>query len=112
MADEQQWHIKRWYINAGAEEAGISDFRYAHVVGIQKIQSTQMLNIQTIGTAIDHRQESAAIETSARTAAMRSPHPTLLAKSELNSEDTNPDTRKFIPKNLNAWKAARSLRAS
>jgi DNA-binding transcriptional LysR family regulator len=23
VADEQQWHIERWYINAGAEEAGI-----------------------------------------------------------------------------------------
>jgi hypothetical protein len=59
-----------------------------------------MLNSQTTEMAIDQRQESAAIEESAKTAAMKSPHPTLLAKSELSSGDTNPATRKFIPRNL------------
>ncbi|MBR0863904.1 hypothetical protein ACVIWV_009517 [Bradyrhizobium diazoefficiens] len=72
----------------------------------------QTLNAQTTGIAIDHRQESAAIDASARVAAIRSPHPTSAAKFGLNSADTNPATMKFMPKNLNALKAASSLRAS
>jgi len=70
------------------------------------------LNIQTIGIATAHRQERAAMDKSARMAAMKSPHPIWLAKLESSAGDTNPATMKFIPKNRNALKAARSLRAS
>jgi hypothetical protein len=45
-------------------------------------------------------------------AAMKSPHAIWLAKLALKSGDTNPGTMKFIPKNRNALKAARSLNAS
>src|SRR5262249_53860695 len=69
-------------------------------------------NIQTMGMAAAIRQERAAIERSARVAAMKSPHAIWLAKMALKSGDTSPGTMKFIPKNRNALKAARSLNAS